>query len=135
MLRTAVAAGVDGVVVPTSGVAALGPLVVKASAGVAFAAPILRARSAADAVQELRSAHGFRVYGLDGVAERSLYDPAPFADRAAFVLGGEHAGIDSSLVAAVDELVAIPMATGVESLNVAVACGVLCFELLRRSLA
>jgi 23S rRNA (guanosine2251-2'-O)-methyltransferase len=60
ILRTAVAAGVDGVVVPTSGVAALGPLVVKASAGMAFDAPILRARSAADAIAALRVAHGYR---------------------------------------------------------------------------
>lgn len=131
VLRTAVAAGIDGVVVPTSGVAALGPLVVKASAGVAFAAPILRARTATDAVDALRSRHGYRVYGLDARADRSLFDPVPFADRAAFVLGGEHAGLDVR----VDERVAIPLSGDVDSLNVAVACGVLCFELVRRALA
>jgi len=133
ILRTAVAAGVDGVVVPTSGVAALGPLVVKASAGMAFAAPILRARDAVGAVDALRSAHGYRIYGLDAGADRSLFDPVPFAERAAFVLGGEHAGIDVSVAALVDERVAIPLASGVDSLNVAVACGVLCFELVRRA--
>jgi 23S rRNA (guanosine2251-2'-O)-methyltransferase len=129
ILRTATAAGVDGIVVPTAGVADLGPLVVKASAGVAFRAPIVRARSASAAVDELRGA-GFRVYGLDADADRSLYDHQPFADRSAFVLGGEHQG----LTVAVDERVAIPMAGDVESLNVAVAAGVVCFELLRRRL-
>jgi 23S rRNA (guanosine2251-2'-O)-methyltransferase len=131
ILRTAVAAGVDGVVVPTAGVADIGPLVVKASAGVAFEAPILRARSAVDALSALRGTHGYRVYGLDASAERSLYDATPFAERAAFVLGGEHAGIGTDVT--VDERVAIPLAGDVDSLNVAVACGVLCFELVRRN--
>ncbi|HEX4979867.1 MAG TPA: RNA methyltransferase [Acidimicrobiales bacterium] len=129
ILRTATAAGADGVVVPTAGVADLGPLVVKASAGVAFRAPILRARTGAGAVDALRS-HGFRVYGLDPDARRSLYEQRPFADRSAFVLGGEHDGVRVE----VDEVIGVPMAGGVESLNVAVAAGVVCFELLRRRL-
>ena len=129
ILRTATAAGVDGIVAPTAGVADIGPLVIKASAGVAFRAPIVRARSASGAVDELRAA-GFRVYGLDAAAGRGLYDHHPFADRSAFVFGGEHEG----LTVAVDERVAIPMSGDVESLNVAVAAGVVCFELLRRRL-
>lgn len=129
VLRTATAAGIDGIVVPTAGVADIGPLVIKASAGIAFHAPIVRARSASGAVDELRAA-GFRIYGLDADADRSLYGHQPFADRSAFVLGGEHEGLSVD----VDETVAIPMAGDVESLNVAVAAGVVCFELLRRRL-
>ena len=129
VLRTATAAGVDGIIVPTAGVADIGPLVIKASAGVAFHAPIVRARSAGGAVDELRAA-GFRVYGLDAGADRSLYDHQPFAERSAFVFGGEYEGLSVT----VDETVAIPMAGDVESLNVAVAAGVVCFELLRRRL-
>ena len=129
VLRTATAAGVHGIVVPTAGVADIGPLVIKASAGVAFHAPIVRARSAAGAVDALRAA-GFRVYGLDAGADRGLFDHQSFADRSAFVLGGEHEGLS----VAVDETIAIPMTSGVESLNVAVAAGVVCFELLRRRL-
>ncbi|HEX7166674.1 MAG TPA: RNA methyltransferase [Acidimicrobiales bacterium] len=127
ILRTATAAGVDGIVVPTAGVADLGPLVVKASAGVAFQAPILRSRHASDAVAVLRSL-GFRIYGLAADGDRTLFDPAGFASHSALVLGGEHAG----LTVEVDEHVSIPMAGDVESLNVAVAAGVVCFELLRR---
>lgn len=129
ILRTATAVGLDAVVVPSAGVADLGPLVVKASAGLAFAAPIVRARTATAAVDRLRAA-SFRVYGLDARGARSLYDPRPFADRSAFVFGGEHEG----LTVEVDELVSIPTSGAAESLNVAVAAGVVCFELLRRRL-
>ena len=129
ILRTTVASGFDGIVVPTAGVADIGPLVVKASAGYAFRAPILRARTAADAVDALRDGHGFRIYGLDSRGGRSLFDDAaPFAGRSAFVLGGEHEGLSVS----VHETVGIPMTSDVDSINVAAAAAVLCFELVRR---
>jgi 23S rRNA (guanosine2251-2'-O)-methyltransferase len=128
ILRTATAAGVDAVIVPSAGVADLGPLVIKASAGVAFRAPIVRARTAAEAVAALRDTHGYRIYGVDPRGERSLYDSRPFAARSAFVIGGEHEGYSVD----VDESVSIPLASDVESLNAAVAAGVLCFELVRR---
>ena len=130
ILRTAVAAGLAGIVVPRAGVPDIGPLVVKASAGVAFEAPVLRADTAASAVDVLRAA-GFRVFGLAASADRSLWDARPFPDLSAFVLGSETGGV--SVV--VDEDVAIPMAGTVESLNVAVAAGVLCFELVRRAVS
>ncbi|HVM07823.1 MAG TPA: RNA methyltransferase [Acidimicrobiales bacterium] len=129
ILRAATGAGVDGVVVPTAGVADIGPLVIKASAGVAFRAPIIRTRSASVAIEALRSA-GFRIYGLDAAGARGLFDHHPFGDRSAFVLGGEHSG----LTVDVDETVSIPMSAGVDSLNVAVAAGVVCFEVVRRRL-
>jgi 23S rRNA (guanosine2251-2'-O)-methyltransferase len=129
ILRTAAAAGIAGVVLPRTGVPDVGPLVIKASAGLAFEAPVLRAGTSGEAVDTLRSA-GFRVFGLAAAAARSLFDAPPFPACSAFVLGSETGGLS----VAVDETVAIPMAGAVESLNVAVAAGVLCFELLRRSL-
>jgi 23S rRNA (guanosine2251-2'-O)-methyltransferase len=127
ILRTAVAAGMAGIVLPRHGVPDLNPLVVKASAGVALEAPVLRADDAASAVARLSEA-GFTIFGLTGDAPRSLWDPRPFPARSAFVLGSETGGIRVE----VDERVAIPMAGDVDSLNVAVAAGVLCFELVRR---
>ena len=129
ILRTATAAGFVGIVVPRAGVPDLGPLVIKASAGVALDAPVLRADDPSSAVDILR-AGGFSIVGLAADAERALWDPRPFAERTAFVLGSETGGIRVE----VDASVAIPMAGGVDSLNVAVAAGVLCFEVLRRSL-
>lgn len=130
ILRTAVAAGVAGVVLPRHGVPDLNPLVVKASAGVALDAPVLRADDAASAVALLKDG-GFTIFGLAFAGDRSLWDPMPFPPRSAFVLGSETGGIQVD----VDETLSIPMAGSVDSLNVAVAAGVLCFELVRRSLA
>ena len=128
ILRTAVAAGLAGIVLPRHGVPDLTPLVVKASAGVALDAPVLRTTTAADGVAVLREA-GFTTFGLVADASRSLWDPRPFPARAAFVLGSETGGIRVD----VDERLGIPMAGRVDSLNVAVAAGVLCFELVRRA--
>lgn len=130
ILRTATAAGVDGIVVPRRGVAALDPLVIKASAGMAFRAPVLRCATAGDAAEALRAA-GYPLFGLiTGVADSifSLQIPR----RAAFVLGGETAGIGDTVRRHVTGWISIPMAGEVESLNVAAAAAVLCFELLRR---
>lgn len=130
ILRTATAAGIDGIVVPRRGVASIDPLVVKASAGVAFRAPVLRCGTAAEASALLRAA-GYPLYALDSHASDTIYS-ASFAKRAAFVLGSETAGITEDVRPHITSWLSIPMAAGVESLNVASAAAVLCFELVRR---
>lgn len=130
ILRTATAAGIEGIVVPRRGVASIDPLVVKASAGVAFHAPVLRCYTAEEACAALRDA-GYPLYALDGAARQSVFD-ASLPRRAAYVLGGETAGVSPEARKHVTGLVSIPMAGGVESLNVASAAAVLCFELVRR---
>jgi 23S rRNA (guanosine2251-2'-O)-methyltransferase len=67
ILRSATAAGLDGVLLPRRGVPSIDPLVVKASAGVAFRAPVLRAGTAAAGLAALGEA-GFALFGLDGTA-------------------------------------------------------------------
>ena len=130
ILRTATAAGLDGVVLPRRGVPGVDPLVVKASAGVAFHAPVLRCATAAEACAALSDA-GFTLYGLRADAPHSVFTAA-LADRAAFVLGNETSGVSDAVRAAVDGWLSIPMTGGVESLNVASAAAVLCFERVRR---
>jgi 23S rRNA (guanosine2251-2'-O)-methyltransferase len=132
ILRTATAAGIDGVVLPRRGVPAIDPLVVKASAGVAFHAPVLRAATAEQACAALR-ATGFTVLGLSSSAPgaASLFrDPPP--PRVAYVLGNETSGISPAVTAQLTGWVSIPMTGGVESLNVASAAAVVCFEWARR---
>ncbi|HEY2766091.1 MAG TPA: RNA methyltransferase [Pseudonocardiaceae bacterium] len=145
ILRTATAAGMDGVVLPRRGVPAIDPLVVKASAGVAFHAPVLRSASAAQACRSL-SAAGFAVLGLSGSAPDavSVFREAPHpgsaaqidrTTRVAYVLGNETSGISPAVAAQLTGWVTIPMAGGVESLNVASAAAVVCFEWARRRAA
>ena len=131
ILRTATAAGIDGVVVPRRGVASIDPLVVKASAGVAFRAPVLKVATAADAAQDLAAA-GFHLVGLAADGPSSLFE-ATWPEHVAFVLGSETAGVGANVAEHVRSWVSIPMAGGVESLNVAAAAAVVCFELVRRT--
>ena len=126
VVRTVTAAGLDGVVLPRAGSPDVGPLVVKASAGVAFRATVLGCDTPAAAVAELRHA-GVECLGLRSDEAPSLFD-APVPDRAAFVLGNETTGV----AVEVDGWRAIPMANGVESLNVAVAAGLVAYEVARR---
>jgi 23S rRNA (guanosine2251-2'-O)-methyltransferase len=130
ILRTATAAGMGGIVVPRRGVASIDPLVVKASAGVAFHAPVLRCATAGEAASALVSA-GYPLFALDAGAPQSLFT-ADLPGRAAFVLGSETAGVSAEVRDQVTEWLSIPMRGGVESLNVASAAAVLCFEHLRR---
>jgi 23S rRNA (guanosine2251-2'-O)-methyltransferase len=131
IIRTATAAGLAGVVLPRAGSPDVDPLVIKASAGVAFRASIIRCRTGAEAAEEL-GRDGFRVYGLSGGAGTSLYaEKVP--ERAVFVLGNETVGLARDTERWVDRWLSIPMAGGVESLNVASAAAVVCFDLVRRA--
>ena len=133
ILRTATAAGIGGIVVPHHGVATLDPLVVKASAGVAFHAPVLRTQTAPEAAEALTEA-GYALYSLDSGAEHSLFD-ADLGGRCAFVLGSESKGLSEEVRARIAERLLIPMSGEVESVNVASAAAVLSFELMRRNIA
>jgi 23S rRNA (guanosine2251-2'-O)-methyltransferase len=130
ILRTATAAGIDGVVLPRRGVAGIDPLVIKASAGVAFHAPVLRAGSAGQAAEALGRA-GYPLYGLAAGGSESVFD-AHLPRPGAYVLGGEHAGVGEAVRAHIGGWLSIPLSAGVESLNVAADAAVLCFELRRR---
>jgi 23S rRNA (guanosine2251-2'-O)-methyltransferase len=121
ILRSATAAGVDGVLLPRRGVPAIDPLVVKASAGVAFRAPVLRAGTVEEGCEALRAA-GFTLFGLD----------AELPPRVALVLGNETDGLSDTVRPLLDGVLAIPMHGGVESLGVASAGAVAAFELARR---
>lgn len=131
ILRTATAAGIDGIVVPHRGTARIDPLVVKASAGVAFHAPVLRTETAGEAAELLGEA-GYPLYALAADGGTDVFE-AEFGNRAVFVLGSESAGLSDDVRGYVADTVRIPMRGAVESLNVASAASVLAFEMLRRT--
>ncbi|MDD7916574.1 TrmH family RNA methyltransferase [Actinomycetospora callitridis] len=130
ILRSATGAGLEGVLVPRRGVPAIDPLVIKASAGVAFHAPVLRSRTAATGLAALAEA-GFVLFGLDGAARESLFR-AELPERVALVVGGETDGLTDDVRDELHGILTIPLAEGVESLNAACAATVACFELARR---
>lgn len=130
VVRAWTAAGLEGVVLPRAGVPDVGPLVVKASAGVAFRAPLLRCPTAAEGIGVLAAA-GFGVIGLRGDDGEPLWSAA-LPERAAYVLGNESEGVSPAVAGLVTTWVSIPLAGGVESLNVATAAAVLAYEVARR---
>jgi len=133
ILRSAEAAGAAGVVVAGHGVDVRSPKVVRASAGAVFGVPIVEAPDAAGALAGL-SAGGIRT--LAAVA-RGGVDPsaADLARACAIVVGNEAHGLAPELAEHLDGTVTIGMAGAAESLNVAMATTVLCFEAARQHAA
>ena len=127
LLRSATAAGLDGVLLPRRGVPAIDPLVVKASAGVAFRAPVLRASTAARGLRGAARRPASACTGWTPAARRCWTPSCPA--RVALVLGNETDGLSAEVRAELDGVLAIPMHGGVESLNVASAGAVAAFEL------
>lgn len=132
ILRVAAAMGFAGTILPRVGTPDVGPLVIKASAGVAFQARVLRCRTAEEGAKRLREA-GVELFGL-AAARGTPLPGAALAAPAAFVVGDETAGVSPEVETLVQEWVSIPMAAGVESLNVATAVAILGYELRRRTL-
>lgn len=130
-LRTADAAGIDAVVVPRDHSAKLTAVALKTSTGAAETVPVFRAPNLARTLTWLKEA-GVWVVGADAQATQSLYQ-CKLAPPVALVLGGEGRGVRRLTRDLCDELVYIPMAGSVESLNVSVATGIVLFELLRQA--
>ena len=128
IVRTADAAGAAGVVCTADTVDPYNPKTVRSSAGSLFHLPLV-VDSDAPAVLAALGEAGFERLGsvARGGEDYAVHD---WHRPTALVLGNEATGLPEGL--ALDGLVEIPMAGQAESLNVAIACGVLCFEALRQ---
>jgi RNA methyltransferase, TrmH family len=136
LLRSAEAAGAAGIVLGAGSVDAYNPKVVRASAGAIFGVPLLEGWSVMDALHALREA-GRACYGSRAVGG-SRPDDVDLAAPAAVLLGHEVRGLtgdaadDARLDAHLDGWVTIPVRPPVDSINVAMAGTVLCFEAARQ---
>lgn len=132
MLRTADAAGVGGLLLLQGCADIYAPKTVRASMGSLFHLPVLSGLSEELLVQAARKAgYELLVTCLDGAD--NLYK-ADLQGRIAFVMGNEANGVSPALLAAADKRVFIPMQGRAESLNVAMAAGIVMFEALRQKL-
>lgn len=130
LLRSAEAAGVGGVVIPQDRSATVNEVVAKASAGATSFLAVSTVVNLARALRELKDA-GYWIVGLDGKAERALYD-YEFPDRCVVVVGAEGSGLRALTRATCDHLVSLPMLGKVASLNVSVAAGIALYERVRQ---
>lgn len=126
IVRSAAAGNIDGIIWSSRGNAALGPLVIKASAGTLYRAPILTCEDLPSALKLCR-AHKIAVCTLEASAPSSLFHYAN-KGSAVFVLGNETEGVSSSAREQADTALSIPMRNGVESLNVAVTASLIAFS-------
>jgi 23S rRNA (guanosine2251-2'-O)-methyltransferase len=131
--RAAEVAGVSGVVIPERRAASVTPAVCRASAGAVEHLPVARVRNVADWLADAKEA-GAWIYGASAEADR-IYTDVDWTGRAALVLGSEGSGLRPRVAESCDELVSIPVAGRVESLNVSVAAAVILFEARRQRTA
>lgn len=128
ILRSCLGFGVDGLVIPTRRGASIGPVVQRVSMGAAEEVPVVREGLSA-ALKPIAQA-GVRVVGADmGGTPLSALD---LRGPVAFVMGGEGKGLSPTLRRKCDAVVSIPLAGGLESLNVSVAAAVLLYEKRRQ---
>jgi 23S rRNA (guanosine2251-2'-O)-methyltransferase len=132
ILRTADAAGADGVVIQSRRAAALDGAAAKASAGAVAHVRVAEVVNIARALDELKTL-GVWTVGL-AAGSNTRYDSLDLTTPTAIVLGAEGAGLRRLVREKCDFLAAIPMRGHVDSLNVSVAAGVMLFESVRQRL-
>jgi len=130
ILRTADAAGADGVIIPERRAAGVTGTVTKVSAGASEHLPIAKVTNISRAVEELKD-HNIWTVGLDEHSQQT-YDALNYNMDCALVLGAEGKGLHDLVKRKCDFLVSIPMLGKVPSLNVSVAAAVVLYEIVRQ---
>ena len=130
--RTAECAGVNAIVIPETGAAAVTADAMKTSAGALHIIPVCRVRSLISTVEFLQGS------GLKIVAATEKgavdYDKANYRGPIALVMGAEDRGIDAKILKAAEIKSRIPIIGEIDSLNVSVAAGILLYEIVKSRL-
>ncbi|MGN0621439.1 MAG: 23S rRNA (guanosine(2251)-2'-O)-methyltransferase RlmB [Porcipelethomonas sp.] len=129
IIRTAEAAGADGIIIPKRRSASLNATVFKTSAGAASWLPVARVSNLAAAVDELKK-RGVWIYGTD--ASGDDYDGADLKGSIALVIGSEGFGMGRLIKEKCDFLLKLPMNGKITSLNASVAAGIFMYEAVRQ---
>jgi len=130
IVRSSLAAGAQGVVIPERRAAGLSDTVERASAGALAHLPIARVKNLVRAMEEMKEA-GYWLVGLDERAEKK-YTEVDLKGPIGIVLGREGEGLHELTRKRCDFLVSLPTTGPVRSLNVSVAAGIMLFEAVRQ---
>ncbi|MDQ1086272.1 MULTISPECIES: 23S rRNA (guanosine(2251)-2'-O)-methyltransferase RlmB [unclassified Siphonobacter] len=131
--RTAECAGVQALVIPAKGGAQINSDAMKTSSGALNFLPVCRENDLLETVRFLQNS-GIQVVACTEKVSKTLYE-ADFSVPTAIILGSEEDGISDQLLRTADELVSIPMAGRVASLNVSVANGIILYEAIRQRIS
>jgi len=130
VIRSAEAAGIDGIIISDKNSAKVNHTVIKASSGATNYIKISKENNIYSTIEYLKG-KGFRIIGTVLNSEKDLYD-FNFPDKCALIFGGEGEGLRKNIVKLCDDLIKIPMKGEIGSLNVSVSAGVIFYELLRQ---
>ena len=129
IIRTAEAAGADGIIIPKRRSASLNQTVHKTSAGAASWIPVARVSNLASVIDDLKS-RNIWIYGTD--AEGTDYTAADLRGGIALIIGSEGFGMGKLIKDKCDFLLSLPMNGHVNSLNASVAAGIFMYEAVRQ---
>ena len=127
------AAGVDAVIVPKDKSAQLTSIARKVACGAAESVPLIRVTNLSRSLRDLQQNYNIWVVGTAGEAAETIYQ-TKLTGPLALVMGAEGEGMRRLTREHCDQLISIPMAGSVSSLNVSVATGVCLFEIVRQRL-
>lgn len=129
IIRTAEAAGADGVVIPKRRSASLNATVFKTSAGAAAWIKVARVSNLVDAIKTLKK-NNVWVWGME--ADGAPFDKTDFKGGTAIVVGSEGFGLGRLVRESCDGVLSLPMNGRVNSLNASVSAGILMYEVVRQ---
>lgn len=130
IFRTAEGAGVDGIFLTSTCVDITNPKVIRSTMGSIYRMPFLYVESVVSLKEQLEKYHiRFFAAHLQG---RNSYDKEEYLGGTAFLIGNEGKGLTAQAAQAADCLIRIPMCGQVESLNAAMAAGILMYEAARQ---
>lgn len=130
IVRTAECAGVDAIVIPKKGAAQISAETTKTSAGAVFNIPICKV-SGIDSITGFLQDSGIQLVACTEKAEVN-YTQVDYTTPIAIIMGGEEAGIATSIIKRCEHAAKLPLKGKTESLNVSVAAGVILYEVLRQ---
>ena len=128
IIRTAEAAGADGLIIPKRRSASLNATVFKTSAGAAAWLKVARVANLVDTIKRLKE-QGVWVYGME--ADGTPYDKADLSGAVALVIGSEGFGLGRLVRENCDMILSLPMNGRVNSLNASVSAGILMYEVVK----
>ena len=130
IIRSAAATGVQGIILPQTGSARITSDTIKTSAGAIFSMPIAKVDHLKDAIYQLQASE-IATVGVTEKATKTIYEQA-LNRPIALVMGSEEKGIAKGTLAILDHTAKLPMIGAISSLNVAVACGTVLYEVIRQ---
>lgn len=134
IIRTAVCAGVKGIIIPSRRNVQVNSTVEKVSAGAVNRIPIIKVNSIQSAVEQLKKLNWW-IVAAEASAKDNYYDIDYTDMNFVLVMGAEHAGVSKTIMNAADFKVKIPMLTDFNSLNVSNAFSTIIFETVRQKLS